>query len=335
MAPQHASQRHAPAHAEPDAGYAQPSSGSDPFGGGSSFDPELGNIGGSDLDIKPRRSTGLIIFTALVAAGVGGLMGYTVQARQGVMNKAKVGTAKGKQMAEEVERISQIRKRISLKWPKIKAKLDTNPAEAAKDLSTVIEENFKNYPKVDALFGWQLGSMHKKSIRSTFNLYEEGSGLVLDLSRLALFLNANSGVLAEGAGAPTTFAVLLDDDKGASLVEYVEPICNLEEKTPCPPGKAKKAVGHAVRLGLGSAPAQLFPSEKVQPLKPSGPIFQFAIGLKPEMNAKGAMARLVAQVDARLESMNKYEKVTVQSLERYVSAPTVDANTAQPDPTGQ
>ena len=53
------------------------------------------------------------------------------------------------------------------------------------------------------------------------------------------------------------------------------------------------------------------------------------------MNAKIALSGLIGEVDTRLESMNKFEKVTVDSLERYVAAPTIDDSSAQPDPTGK
>jgi hypothetical protein len=129
---------------------------------------------------------------------------------------------------------------------------------------------------------------------------------------------------------PSQFAVQLGAD-GATLVEAVAPICNLEEKTPCEPEKAKEALGYSIREAPGG-PESIVPKEQVMLLLPSGPMYQLAIGDKAERHTVSLYGMQLQQIGARLETMNLLEKNAIAALEVYTGSPTVDENSAQPDP---
>ena len=58
------------------------------------------------------------------------------------------------------------------------------------------------------------------------------------------------------------------------------------------------------------------------------------VAAHPELVTDGA-ASLLAEVEGALADMNKREKFALEALERYQNSPTVNAETAQPDPGGE
>ena len=121
---------------------------------------------------------------------------------------------------------------------------------------------------------------------------------------------------------------------GASLVFISQPLCDLKEGTAC--GKDAKpgdVRGYAIRTSP-SGEAVNVSTDEVQALIPNE-VFKLAFGEKPENNAVLGAASLLAEVEGALADMNKREKFALEALERYQNSPTVNAETAQPDPGGE
>ncbi|TPV92272.1 MAG: hypothetical protein B7733_26505 [Myxococcales bacterium FL481] len=314
------------------AGKAAAGGGEAPFGGGAAFDPDAGLIADAGVDVAPRKSTGLIALVAAASLCLGAAFGWLGRNISDTNARIDSAKRKGAEMAAEVGKVKDRRSRISLGIQDVEGKLAADPAKGAAALAELVTSNLKDFPRADALFGWQLASMHPQSIGSVFKLYEEANGLALDLPYLAQYVNLNAAALRQGMAGPRRFAVRVKEkEHQAVLVEHVADICNLEEKTPCEPGQAAKAVGHSIREAIGGAEVVL-PKEEVIPLTPRGLVFKYAIGDKPETNAATQYSRLLTKVKARLEEMNKYEKRAEKALEQYAQSPTVNADTAQPDP---
>jgi hypothetical protein len=233
-------------------------------------------------------------------------------------------------MFEEVARLKDVRAKISMGMEDVKKATGEDPKKGAEALTSLLTENFGgDQPTEDKLFGWQLASMHPRSINAIFSFYTRYTVLQMALVDLASHMQANAAVLAENAG-PGRFAVI-NKNTGAVLVEYVQPICNIEEKAPCGEGKEAEAVGYEIRESLGG-PTAVVPAEQATPLLPEGPMFKYAFGDHPERNASIKYARLMSAVDAQLEEMAKVEKRALSSLEAYAGDPTVDGSNPQPDP---
>jgi hypothetical protein len=301
-----------------------------PFGGGASFDPSAGIIDDAGVDVKPRKNTGLTILVALGGIAFGTAIGWLAQ--KGVDTSARVESAKAKggEMFQEVSRLKDVRAKISMGMEDVKKATAEDPKKGAEALTALLTENFGgDQPTEDKLFGWQLASMHPRSINAIFSFYTRYTVLQMALVDLASHMQANAAVLAENAG-PARFAVI-NKNTGAVLVEYVKPICNLEEKAPCAEGKEGEAVGYEIRETLGG-PTAVVPTEQATPLLPEGPMFKYAFGDKPERNASIKYARLMSAVESQLEEMSKVEKRALSSLEAYVGDPTVDGSNPQPDP---
>lgn len=302
-----------------------------PFGGGAAFDPDAGVIADTGGDVGQRRGTGLTILVAVAGMAFGGLIGWL--GREGVDTRARVQSArsKGEEMYAEVARLKDMRARLSMGMDEVKGTVAQDPDAGAQKLTDVLTTNFGgDQPTVDKLFGWQLASMHPKSITSIFTFFARYNMLQMSLVELASHVNTNSKVLAEGAG-PGRFAVVYKNE-GAVLVEFVAPICDLEAKAPCDEGKEGDAVGYEVRETLGGETA-IVPKEQGAPLLAEGQMFKYAFGDKPERNASFKYAVLVKGVEAQLEEMAKVEKFALASLEGYVANPTVDASNPQSSPS--
>lgn len=307
-------------------------SSDEPFGGGAAFDPSAGLIGDAGVDVTPRKSTGLVALVAVASLGLGMVFGWLGRNISDTNARIESAKRKGSEMFDEVQKVKDRRARISLGVQDIEAKIPADPAKGAAALAELVTSNLKDFPRAEALFGWQLASMHPQSIGSVFKLYEEANGLALDLPYLAQYVNLNAAALQEGMAGPRRFAVVIKEKENqAMLVEHVAEICDLEAKTPCEPGQASKAVGHSIREAVGG-PEAVLPVEEVVPLAPRGLIFKYAIGDKPETNAATQYSLLLTKVKARLEEMNKYEKRAEKALDQYAQSPTVNADTAQPDP---
>lgn len=301
---------------------AAPQGDGDPFGGGAAFNPDAGLI--DDVgEVAPRKQTGLIVLAAAAALGVGLGFGWILHQRSDTTARIEAASNKGQKMLEEVQKISETRKKVSLKWEDFKKTAQKDPGAAADMLSNLLAEDLKEFPRADALFGWQLAAMDPAAIKRIFSLYEEANGLYIDLGYLANYMAENKAALKE-AGGPSQFAVI-NAGPGMQMVELTKAICDLEEKTQCEKGKETEAAGYAVRQEIGG-PEAIVSKEEAIPLLPTGKIFTYAFTETPAKNALISYAKLVAKVESRMEKMAKLEKKAVEALEQFSDDPNVDGS---------
>gem|GEM_PF-1475402 len=335
----------------------------DPFGGGApavGFDPDAGLIDAGG-DVAPRGSKGLVIFAALLAAGIGGVAGFLGNKIMGTQERVDAGTAKGAKMVEEVTAVSNIRKGIAVQWDDVKKTIASDPKAGAEKVTSLLTESFDKHPQVGALFGWQLASVHPVGVKKTFELYEETSRLKTDLGILAGFTASHADAL-KAAGGPTLFGVVFKSN-GAVMVEAIQPLCG-EAPKPAEGGEggegaegggggdgkidpaalkpcedAGKAVAYKARTSVGAEAKESivlrgYEKGQMQLLLPEGGIYNYAVGLEPNKNALKILDSLLTRVKERLDAMNKAEKIALKALENYADNPTVDGENPQPDPGG-
>lgn len=333
----------------------------DPFGGsiGGGFDPDAGIIdtGG---DVTPRGNKGLVIFAALLAAGlgaVGGFIGNKIVSKRELIAQ---GQAKGEKMVKEVQAVSELRKTVSLEMDTIKKKIAEDPEAAANLVTGLLTDNFNNRPKIDELFGWQLSSVHGKGIKATFKLYNEANRLELELQGLAKLLTDFAPQI-KAAGGPALFGVTAKKN-GLKLVSIMQPMCAepaaegdkkpAEGEQPAEGEAAKKddgpaadslkpcddsstAAGFKVRDSLTGEPTVMLKGigeGRVTILVPDQEIYAFAVGLEPNKNALNVLDFQLKRVTDQLEKMNKAEKTALAALENYADSPDVDGSNAPADP---
>lgn len=311
----------------------------DPFGapGMGGFDPTEGVIDAGG-EIQARGSKGLVVFAALLAAGFGAMAGWLGHKIVDTRERVEIGKTKGAQMASEVAAIADTRKSISLAMEDLQKKAAENPEDGAKAIEGLLKDHFDKHPKVDALFGWQLASVHAAGIKRTFDLYEEANRLKLDLARLALHLNTHGELLKNDTG-PLLFALMFKSN-GAQLVLALAPLCgeseNLEELKPCE-SDGNEAVAYLIQDAPGSEPRKAWRGtepDQATMLLSEGAIYQVAIGEKPERNAAVMRDQKMGRVKERLEAMAKAERTALAALENYASDPNVDGSSSPPDPEG-
>ncbi len=337
-----------------------PQAEDDPFGGsmGGGFDPDAGIIdtGG---DVTPRGSKGLVIFAALLAAGlgaVGGFIGNKIVSKRELIAS---GQSKGEAMVKEVQAVSELRKTVSLEMDSIKKKIAEDPEAAAGLVTSLLTDNFNTRPKIDELFGWQLASVHTKGIKATFKLYNEANRLELELQGLAKLLTDFAPQI-KAAGGPALFGVTAKTN-GVKLVSIMQPMCGevpaegekppaegegaegggdkpaaapaLDSLKPCDDSGA--AVGFKVRDTLAGEPVVMlkgFGKDQVTIVVPDQEIYSFAVGLEPNKNALNVLDFQLKRVTEQLERMNSAEKTALKALENYADSPDVDGSNAQSDP---
>ena len=304
----------------------------DIYTGGQAFDPSAGLIADTGGDIAPRKSTGLALTALAGGIAVGALLGFLGADLKNKSAMKERATAKAAEMLTEVQRVSQTRKEISLAFEDVVKKIDTKPEEGVAELAELLVKSFgpdSDFPKVETLFGWQLSSLHPKSVKDTFALYKASQDLVVDMGYMTQYVNANGDAI-KGRG-PTSYAVVPKEGAGV-LVEFVGFACGEgEEMAACEAGKEGEATGVQVREAPGG-PVGVLPSEGVIVVAPQGPIYQYAIGDHPEQNAANLYKGLAARVQERLDAMAKYEDRAIEALSKYSDNPTTDDESAQPDP---
>lgn len=334
-------------------GYSAPSHASDdPFGGGNvntNYDPtpSFADTGG---DVPGRSSVGVVLFAGVVALGIGLAVGWLGQ--RIVSGRERVSTSKavGQEMITHVQTVADTRKAVSLGLESAKEVVMTDPKKGAEQLTAIAAENFDKSAKIDALFGPQLGSIHKLGLKKIFELYEQYNRLRTDLGLLAGFLDANAAALG-AAGGPVRYAILFKES-GATMVEYVAPVCAPADAAP-PADKEKaapdaaaltaakpcqdeaKALGLAIREGIGGEPrnvAKGTAQDQAVPLTNEGAVFTYAVGLEPAKNAANVRQHLMQRVMEDLTEMSRAEVTALKALQNYSDNPTVDGTTEQPAP---
>jgi len=309
---------------------AQPKAAGDAFAGGvSGFDPNEGLIADVGGDFPTKSNKGIVVIAAVAALlfGVGlGWIGNTISSKGTLVESGK---KKGADMLSEVQQVADLRKKISLKMEDLAKKMATDPKAGAAELKELNESTFEQHPKIDSLFGWQLAAVHKAGIIKTFELYEEANGLKTDLSYLATFVENYSDALKEGSG-PRVFAIKFEKGN-AIIVARVGAICG---EAACEAGSEGSATalqiidkvgGEPVTAAIGTEDGQ------VMPVSPSGGMYGYIIGLKPENNASAVFGSLLKRVQERLEAMNTAESRALKALKNYSDDPDVDGS-GQPEP---
>lgn len=315
---------------QPAAAPAQPKAAGDAFAGGAaSFDPNDGLIADVGGDFAPKSNKGIVIMAAAGALvfGMGlGWVGNSISTKGALVESGK---KKGLDMLGEVQEVAKLRKKISLQMADLAKKMAKDPKVGAAELKALNEATFEQHPKIDALFGWQLASVHKAGIIKTFELYEEANGLKTDLSYLSTFVENYSDALKEGSG-PRVFAIKFV--KGSAvIVARVGAVCG---EAACEPGSEGKATALQIIDKVGGEPitAPIGTDEgQVMPVTPIGGIYGYIIGLKPENNAAAVYGSLLKRVQGRLEAMNTAEGRALKALKNYSDDPDIDGS-GQSDP---
>lgn len=354
-APAPAAPAHSYAPAAPVAAAAPAAPSDDPFGGGGGvgggggFDPSEGliDVGG---DVPSKGSAGLAIFVGILGIGLGAIGGFFVSNIMRNDTTKDNAAAKGKEMAEAVQSISDARIDVSKEMSKWEEKMATDPAGVASEIDTMVKENFAQKVDVKQLFGWQLAAIHSNGVKRTFELYDEATRLQKDLGYLSAFLSTQEEALKKGGG-PSQFAVKFTDN-GAVMVAAVGAVCappqaegeegggeeegfKLEDAKPCPEGAKISPVGYTVLENLSAEPT-VYPlgtaPGQVTLLRAGGPIYDYAVGMEPQRNAIIMRNALLKRAKDHLDAMSKAEKAATKALENYVEDPNVDGSTEQPDP---
>ena len=340
----------APAYAEPEAAAAAAPSAmeGDLYTGGQTFDVNDGLIADDGGGMPSRSGTGLALTALAGGILVGGMLGFfaaDVVAKNGMKDKA---TAKAAIMLEEVKRVAETRKTLSVEFGDVVKQINKDPKAGSEALTAMLVKAFgqdADFPKVETLFGWQLSSLGKGSIKSTFDLYKGSNDLVVDMGFLAQYVNANAGVIA-GRG-PKSYG-LVTKEAGAVMVEYVSLICGFEEAAEaegdkpavepkpiaCLGGKEKEATHVVIREAPGGATGTV-EIGMVTRLLPAGAMYMYAIGDHPEENAALLYKGLAKRVEDRLDSMAKNEKRAIKALQAYGESPTTDDDSVQSDPPAE
>ena len=319
-------------------GYSAPAqaAGDDPFGGPAMYnDPTPSYDSGGD--VPSRSSIGVVLFASAIFLAVGlgvGWIGHKIVSGREKLEAAK---AKGQEMLTEVTKVADVRKGVSLKLEEISGKVMADPTEGSNAIIALLQESFDKFPRIENLYGWQLGGIHPTGIKKTFELYEKSTRVRTDLAALAGFLAENAATLKAAQGKPVSFGVK-GTENGAVMVEIVAPMCGeslekLDALTPCE--DLGKALAFKIREQIGGA-EKVLPKgggpEQVVFLVPEGQVFQSAIGLEPGKNAEKVRDFMMARVAEGLKEMNQAETTAVKAMQNYSDNPDVDGSNPQPEP---
>ncbi|MEM7154855.1 MAG: hypothetical protein AAF799_18540 [Myxococcota bacterium] len=331
---------HAEQHYQAPAAPAPTQTDDNPFGAGGGmggFDPDAGLIDGGP-EIKPRGGKGIVIFAALIAAGIGGVggwLGHTINSKQGQIDQGK---AKGKVMVDQVGKISEARKTVSLGMEDLKKEVAQDPAAAADKVSGLMSKAFDKQPQISELFGWQLASVDPQGVKATFQLYEQVTDLQNDLGLMAKVLHGYGKVMK--VGGPSLYGVTFGP-KGAQLVAVSDSLCG------APPAEGDKppAEGEAPKLKPCGAEAAKAIAYKVNDLSgepkvmmrgmgpgqvvlllAEGKVYEYAIGIEQGNNAANFYKMALGRVEESLAEMDKSEEKALTALKKYADDPNVDGS---------
>ncbi len=315
-----------------------------PFGGsvGMDFDPDAGLIDGGP-EIKPRGGKGIVLFAALLAAGVGAVGGWLGHKIVSTQEKIDQGKAKGEKMVVQVSKISDARKSVSLAMEDLKKEIATDPAGSADKVSTLISENFGKQPQVSELFGWQLASVDPIGVKSVFQLYDKVSQLQENLGLMSGVLRNYGKVMK--VGGPTLYGLTFGPS-GGRMIAVDEPLCGTppaegEEFDPAtlkPCGsEGAKAIAYKVRDSPGGKPAIMMRGigeNQAVLLLAEGKVYEYAIGIEQGNNAANFYKLALSRVEESLAEMDKAEERALKSLKKYAEDPNVDGSQPAPQDGG-
>lgn len=333
--PQPEPQYHAPAPAP-----APTQTDDNPFGGGGGmggFDPDAGLIDAGG-EIKPRGGKGIVLFAAIIAAGIGGVAGWLVNTITSKQNLIDQGMAKGEKMVGQVEKISEARKTVSLGMEDLKKEVAQNPKGAADKVATLMAEAFDKQPQMSELFGWQLASVDPNGIKAVFKLYDEVAQLQENLGLMASVLGNYGEVMK--VGGPSLYGVTFGPS-GAKMIAIADSLCGAAppaegegggegeaapQLKPCGPD-AGKAVAYKV-IDLGGGEPKIMPrgagEGQAMVLMAEGKVYEYAIGIEQGNNAANFYKLALGRVEESLLEMDKAEEKAMLALKKYAESPNVD-----------
>jgi hypothetical protein len=288
-------------------------------------------------DVPARSNIGVVLFSSAIFLAVGlgaGWIGHKIVSGREKLEAAKT---KGEEMVAEVQQVADVRKGVSLKLEELSKTVVADPTAGSNAIIAMLQESFDKFPRVENLFGWQLGGIHPTGVKKTFELYEKSTRLRVELAALAGFLNENAATLKAAAGQPVSFGVKFTE-KGAVMVELSGALCGeslekLDALTPCE--DVGKAIAFKVREAAGGA-EKVLPKgaapEQVMFLLPEGQIFTSAVGLEPGKNAEKVRDFMMSRVAEALADMSQAEATALKAMSNYVDNPDVDGSNPQPEP---
>jgi len=318
-----------------------------PFGGRGNnmggFDPNDGLID-SGPEIQPRGGKGIVIFAALIAAGVGAAVGWLGHSIVSKQEQIDSGRAKGEKMVKQVEKISDARKTVSLAMEDLKKEVATDPKAAATSVTTLLTKSFDKQPQVSELFGWQLAAVDPAGVKAAFRLYEQVTDLQVNLSLMAKILDGYGGVMK--VGGPTLYGLTFGPS-GGQLLAVSDALCgelappaegaaegaapSLEGLKPCGP-EAAKAVAYKVNDFSGDKiVARGFGPGQAVLLLAEGKVYEYAIGIEQGNNAANFYKMALARVEESLAEMDKAEERALAGLKKYADDPNVDGSQSSPE----
>jgi hypothetical protein len=302
----------------------------DPLSGGVAFDPSAGLI--DDVgEIKAKGSVGLPIFAALVGVVVGAGLGWMAYKAKDSRERVDAARKKAETIQAKVEEIETTRASIALRVGEAKDALEAKKAETAIAALSGIEADFV---ELGDLFGWQMAAMDPVVVKNIFELADANNRLQLDVGILKGWVGANSEILAGRTTGPSSFVVVRGPSGGAILTEYVAGIC-AEIPDPLPedfdPNTLTKCEGDAiltapaflVRTAI-SGEVSLVPGDQAMILIPDGPIYTYAIGTTPDLNAKTFFDISMGRITETLGSMVKLKDEALEGITHYTEDPPVN-----------
>lgn len=313
-------------------GYA----GASMSGGG--FDPDAGMIDGGP-EIKPRGSKGLVMLAAAGALAIGFAFGWVGNTITGKQERIDQGHAKGEKMVEQVGKVSEARKSVSLAMEDLKKDVAENPAAAAEKVLALLTGELEQQPQLSEMFGWQLASVDPAGVKATFQLYQQLAGLQENLSLMAKIL-AGYGQFIK-VGGPSLYGVTFTSS-GVAMVGIADTLCGqLPPEGAAPPAEgaapsmkscgneSAKAVAYKVVDPAGGEP-KVMPrgtgEGMVQVLLAEGPVYDYAIGIEQKNNATNFYKMALSRVEESLTEMNVAEEKALTALKRYSDDPNVDGS---------
>ncbi len=323
----------APAPAAPDDG--------NPFGGsvGMGFDPDAGLIDGGP-EIKPRGSKGIVVFAALLAAGVGAVGGWLGHKITSTQDKIDQGKAKGEQMVASVTKISDARKSVSLAMEDLKKEVAKDPAASAETVSALIADNFDKQPQVSELFGWQLASVEAGGVKAAFQLYDKVSQLKENLGLMSGVLRNYGKVMK--VGGPSLYGLTFGPS-GGRMVAIADSLCGelpaegaeFDPKTLKPCGaEGARAIAYRVIDMAGGKPTIMmrgYNENQAVVLLAEGKVYEYAIGIEQGNNAANFYKLALGRVEESLAEMDKAEEKALLALKKYAEDPNVDGSQSSPE----
>lgn len=309
--------------------------GDDPFGTGpGSFDPSAGLID-SGSDVQSRSNWGVTAFAAALSIVFGASVGWIANNISTKGELVERGKSKGAKMLAAVDGIIEARKGVSLAMEDLGHQMTTSPKEAAATIEQLLKDKFDSLERIDALFGWELGAVHSKGIKSTFELFEEANRLKTDLGYLGAFLVSQADALQAGGSGPSSFAVAFQSGSvslvGATAALCGENVDQLDSLETCE--DPKKAVAYDVIESIGGEPKPIPKGTDAGQamLLSKDDMYAYAVGLEPHKNATILRDALFARIREHLEAMSKAEKSAQSALSKFASDPNVDGPAPEPE----